>query len=250
MSPSGYRPVSPDTAERCDDGRVTDGNAAVVLAGGRSRRMGRDKADLPWAGTTMLGAVLEVLASAVDGALVVVGPADRPRALPPLPPAVAARVVLVADPVADRGPLQGLATGLRAAAGAGAPRAFVASVDLPRLHTAYVRAVLAALDGPDAPEGTEAALPVVDGHRQPLAAAYATVLGDRAATLLASGARRPGDLFAVSRVRELTAGTLLADPALAAVDPQLTAVRDVDTPADLHALTAPSPPPGDGPDNA
>lgn len=218
-------------------------DAAVVLAGGRSRRMGRDKADLPWAGTTMLGAVLGVVAAAVDGPLVVVGPAARPRPLPALPAATAARVRPVADPVADRGPLQGLATGLRAAADAGARRAFVASVDLPRLHPDYVRVVLGLLD-----EGHEVALPLLHGHRQPLAAAYATALGDRAAALLAAGARRPGELFAASRVREVTADALLADPALAAVDPGLVAVHDVDTPDDVAALTSGATRPAERPD--
>ena len=80
--------------------------AGVVLAGGRSRRMGRDKATLSLGGSSLLAHVLAVLATAVDGPLVVVGAADTPRDLPAgLDPAVRALTTVVHDTVADRGPL-------------------------------------------------------------------------------------------------------------------------------------------------
>ena len=205
--------------------------AAVVLAGGRSRRMGTDKASLDWGEGTLLEHVVGVLAAAVTGPVVIVGAAGTPRTVD------GARVVPVTDDEPGRGPLQGLATGLRAAAARGSTVAFVCSVDLPLIHHAYVAAVLAALGD------AEVALPVVHGHRQPLAAAYRTALGDRAAALLDAGARRPGDLFAASVVRELTAADLLADPALRAADPELDAVRDADTPEEYAALRRRAPGP-------
>jgi molybdenum cofactor guanylyltransferase len=203
--------------------------AAVVLAGGRSRRMGRDKAGLSWGDGTLLDHVIGVLRQAVTGPVVVVGAAGFPR------PVDAADVLSVADDAPDRGPLQGIATGLTTAGAAGRDRAFLCSVDLPRLHPAYVTAVLAALG--DAGD-VEVALPVLHGHRQPLAAAYRTALGPRATRLLDAGARRPADLFAASAVRELGAADLLADPALAAADPGLEAVADVDTPDEYAAARA------------
>jgi molybdopterin-guanine dinucleotide biosynthesis protein A len=211
---------------------TTPATAAVVLAGGRSRRMGSDKALLSWGDGSLLEHVLGVLSTAVPGPLVVVGAAGSPRTVD------RARVVAVTDDAPGRGPLQGLATGLRAAAAQGSTVAFVCSVDLPLLHPAYIGAVLAALGD------AEVALPVLHGHRQPLAAAYRTALGDRAAALLDAGARRPGDLFAASAVRELSPADLLADPALRAADPDLDAVRDVDTPEEYESLrrrTAASP---------
>jgi len=211
--------------------------AAVVLAGGRSQRMGTDKAGLRWGDGTLLEHVVGVLAASVTGPVVIVGTAGAPRTgggarVDP------ARVVSVTDDEPGRGPLQGLATGLRAAAAHGSTVAFVCSVDLPLIHPAYVAAVLDALGD------AEVALPVVHGHRQPLAAAYRTALGDRAAALLDAGARRPGDLFAASIVREPTAADLLADPTLRAADPELDAVRDADTPQEYAALRlrAPGPP--------
>jgi molybdenum cofactor guanylyltransferase len=210
--------------------------AAVVLAGGRSQRMGTDKAGLSWGDGTLLEHVVGVLAAAVTGPVVIVGTAGAPRTVDGarVDPA---RVVSVTDDEPGRGPLQGLATGLRAAAARGSTVAFVCSVDLPLIHAAYVAAVLAALGE------AEVALPVVHGHRQPLAAAYRTALGDRAAALLDAGARRPGDLFAASVVREPTAADLLADPALRAADPELDAVRDADTPQEYAALRRRTPGP-------
>jgi molybdopterin-guanine dinucleotide biosynthesis protein A len=186
--------------------------------------MGADKALLRWGDGSLLEHVLGVLGAAVAGPLVVVAAAGSARTVE------GARVVAVTDDAPGRGPLQGLATGLRAAAAQGSTVAFVCSVDLPLLHPAYVGAVLAALGD------AEVALPVLHGHRQPLAAAYRTALGDRAAALLEAGARRPGDLFAASAVRELSDADLLADPALRAADPDLDAVRDVDTPEEYEAL--------------
>lgn len=187
--------------------------------------MGTDKALLRWGGATLLEHVVGVVRGAVTGPVVVVGAAGAPRTVDD------PRVVAVTDDAPGRGPLQGLATGLRAAAAQGSTVAFVCSVDLPLLHGAYVGAVLAALGD------AEVALPVVHGHRQPLAAAYVTALGDRAAALLDAGARRPGELFAASTVRELAVADLLADPALRAADPDLDALRDADTPDEYAALS-------------
>ena len=191
--------------------------------------MGTDKALLSWGEGTLLEHVVEVLAGAVTGPVVIVGAPGAPRTAGGAR-VDAARVVVVTDDVSGRGPLQGLATGLRAAAARGSTVAFVSSVDLPLIHPAYVAAVLAALGD------AEVALPVVHGHRQPLAAAYRTALGDRAAALLDAGARRPGHLFAASVVREHTAADLLADPVLRAADPELDALRDADTPEEYAAL--------------
>lgn len=183
--------------------------------------MGADKAGLAWAGTTLLARTLDVLAAAVDGPLVVVGAPDR--ALPAVPDGVR----VVADAVPGRGPLQGLATGL-AAVRAGA--AFVCATDLPFLHPAFVRRVLAAL-GP----GVEAVLPHVRGHPQPLAAAYRTALAPVAAGLVEAGERRAGALARAARTTVLDEAALLADPGLAAADPDLRSVVSVDDPASLRS---------------
>ncbi|MGQ0577248.1 MAG: NTP transferase domain-containing protein, partial [Pseudonocardia sp.] len=90
------------------------GTAGVVLAGGRSSRMGSPKAALEWHGSTLLARAAGVLARVVDGPVVVV--AAPGQELPALP----AGVEVARDPVGGRGPVPGIAAGL-GAAGPAAP---------------------------------------------------------------------------------------------------------------------------------
>ena len=129
-----------------------------MLAGGRSTRMGRPKANLEWHGSTLLHRVTGIVGRAVDGPVVVVRAPDQE--LPELPPGVR----VVEDAAEGRGPLQGLAAGLAAVAGE-AELAYVSSTDVPLLHPAFVRAVVRAAADPD----VDVALPVVHGFRHPLA---------------------------------------------------------------------------------
>lgn len=199
--------------------------AGVVLVGGRSSRMGTAKADLDWHGSTLLHRTTALLRRCLDGPVIAV--AAPGQVLPELP----AGVEVVRDPAEGFGPLQGLATGLGAVAEA-APIAFVCSTDMPFLHPAYIARVLACLGE------AEVALPHVRGYRQPLAAAYRTGLGARAEKLIAEGARKPGQLFEVSDVRALTEADLLADRAVAAHDPDLHSVRNLNTPEDYATARA------------
>jgi molybdenum cofactor guanylyltransferase len=199
--------------------------AGVVLAGGRSSRMGRPKAWLDWHGSTLLARAAGLMARTVDGPVVVV--AAPGQELPPLP----AGVEVVADPVEGVGPMQGVATGL-AAARERAGAAFVCSTDLPFLHPAFVRRVVGALGDADV------ALPFARGFRQPLAAAYRTGLAGLVTDLIAQGRSRPGMLYEHCTVVRLTDDDLLADPAVARLDPQLDSVLNVNTPDDYAAARA------------
>jgi molybdopterin-guanine dinucleotide biosynthesis protein A len=199
--------------------------AGVVLAGGRSTRMGRPKASLEWHGSTLLHRVTGIVARAVDGPMVVVRAPDQE--LPPLAPGVR----VVEDAAEGRGPLQGLAAGLAAVSG-NAKVAYVSSTDVPLLHPAVVRAVLRAADGVDV------ALPVVHGFRHPLASAYRTSLLPEIQELIASDRMRPAFLFERSRVRELTEDDLLRDRALAAADPELLSVLNLNEPDDYERARA------------
>jgi molybdopterin-guanine dinucleotide biosynthesis protein A len=190
--------------------------AGIVLAGGRSTRMGAPKAALPWGGTSMLAHVCEVLATALEAPVVVVRAPDQK--LPSLPRSVD----VVEDPVEGRGPLQGIAAGLAAVAPL-AQAAYVSATDVPLLTSAFVRCVAGALD-----DQTDVALPVTDGHHQPLAAAYRTSLVPLLESLLAQDVRRPAELFARCRVRELHEDDL----------PELASLRSVNDPAEYAQVVA------------
>jgi molybdenum cofactor guanylyltransferase len=201
--------------------------AGVVLAGGRSSRMGRPKGALEWHGSTLLHRTAALLARTVGGPVLVVAAPDQE--LPELPP----RVEVVADPVEGLGPMQGLATGL-AALRERAPVAFVCSTDLPFLHPALIRRVLRGFADPE----VDVVLPVARGYRQPLAAGYRTSLAGLIERLLGEGDLRPGMLFRHCRVAQLDDAALLAEPDLARHDPELDSLVNVNEPDDYAAALA------------
>ncbi|HWN32802.1 MAG TPA: NTP transferase domain-containing protein [Pseudonocardia sp.] len=198
-----------------------DTAAGVVLAGGRSSRMGTPKSGLEWHGSTLLYRTAALVARTVDGPVVVVGAPGQK--LPELP----AGVAVVDDPVEGLGPMQGIAAGLAAVADRAAT-AFVCSTDLPFLHTAFVRRVLRALTAPE----VDMVLPVARGFRQPLAAGYRTALAGLITKLVAEGDLRPGMLLKHCQVLQLDDAELLADSALARYDPDLESVVNINTPDD------------------
>jgi molybdopterin-guanine dinucleotide biosynthesis protein A len=196
--------------------------------------MGSPKAALDWHGRTLLDQTVAVLAGATGGTVVVVRAVGQP--LPRLPEAT----IVVEDPRQGRGPLQGIAAGLAALAalgsgtGGGPGLAFAVATDMPFLHVAFVRRVLAVL----AAEGADVALPVARGYPQPLAAGYRVGLAAAADQLVASGRLRPADLFAACNVVRLDEERLLADPALRAADPGLDSLLNVNRPAEYQAALA------------
>lgn len=200
---------------------------AILLLGGRSARMGAPKAGLDWHGTPLSAHVAGLLAAAVDGPVVAVAQPDAPA------PALPAGVELVRDAAPDEGPLRGLEAGLAALEGR-ADRAFAASVDLPLLAPALVKGLLAALDDP----APDAAVPVVDGRRQPLAAAYRVAVLPALRALLAEGERSATALTAAVPVRLLDEAALRALPGMAAADPDLRSLAGANTPAEWERLVA------------
>jgi molybdenum cofactor guanylyltransferase len=206
------------------------GSAGVVLAGGRSSRMGSPKAALEWHGSTLLRRTVGILARATGGPVVVVRAPGQE--LPPLPP----DVEIISDPREGKGPVQGLAAGLGALVDR-ADVAFVSSTDMPFLHPAFVRRVLRAVH-----EGADVGLPVARGYPQPLAAAYRTKLAATAERLVAEERLRPAFLFETCTVARLDEAALKDDPVLAALDPGLDSVVNINEPDDYRtARSQPGP---------
>ncbi len=130
----------------------------VVLCGGRSRRMGTDKAVLCLEGKILLEYVLDQVRLGIgQGRLVVVAAAGQP--LPPL-----AGVEVIRDEEAYPGPLAGLWKAFSSWEG---PEewAMVTGCDAPGLVPGLLRYLGSVQQG-------EVVLPVVGGYEQPLVACY------------------------------------------------------------------------------
>src|SRR3989338_6179724 len=112
--PFGRR-ESPPRGDRAMVERLT----GVILAGGVSRRMGQEKAFLPWGDVTLLEHIIDTLRPAVDEIIVAVSDAQQFDLR---------NVRVVEDLIPGAHALGGLYTGLRAAA---YPRCFVCACDMP-----------------------------------------------------------------------------------------------------------------------
>jgi molybdenum cofactor guanylyltransferase len=220
---------------RSESPAVAPGVAALVLAGGLSRRFGSDKLAAPYAGRPLLDAAVAAAAAVADEVLVVIGPAAAEPRLPEDLP-VPARVVRDAEE--GGGPLAALPAALDATA---APVVLVVAGDTPRLPPGVARLLLDALARPGparpgSPTGGErrrasAAALLVDGSCSPLPLALQREPALREATRLSAMGER--------RLRVLLASlgaTAVPEHAWRAEDPDGDVLRDVDTPEDLAAL--------------
>jgi molybdopterin-guanine dinucleotide biosynthesis protein A len=108
--------------------------------------------------------------------------------------------------------------------------AYASSTDVPLLHPRFIGRVLAAFG-----DDVDVVLPHVGGFRHPLAAAYRVELVDAVERLIAEDRMKPAFLFEECRMRQLDADALLSDPMLAALDPDLDSVLNLNEPADYEA---------------
>jgi molybdopterin-guanine dinucleotide biosynthesis protein A len=188
--------------------------SAIVLAGGRSSRFGRDKLAEPLEGRALLDHAIDAVRSLASEVIVVLAP----DAAPALPSGV--RVVHDAAPF--EGPLTGLLAGL------GTARETVVLVtagDMPELQGSVAEALLDAI----AVGGTDAAVLEDAGRPRPLPMAIARDPARRTAEQLIAGGER--------RLRALVEGlatTVIAERTWRALDPEGRSLRDVDTPNDLR----------------
>jgi len=164
--------------------------SGIVLNGGQSRRMGRDKSALLIAGRPLIARVLDVLSELFDDILVV----GRP-----LPPSLLTRHAArgtrhVVDATPGAGPLGGIYTGLMAMT---RPFAFLAACDMPCLDPAVIRRQLdLLLDGE-----ADAVVPSWDGLWEPLHAVYSQDCLPAARRQLESGDLRIRGFFDHVNVR-------------------------------------------------
>lgn len=190
--------------------------AALVLCGGRSGRMGRSKAGLPFGPEALLQRVVRLVSEVCDLVVVVAAPEQE---LPSLPGGVR----IARDPVAFRGPLQGLAVGL-AAVPAATELVYATATDVPFLRPDWIRLLMDLIGAADI------AIPDVGGYLQPLAALYRAASARPAiAALLAADRLRPVYLMETLRTRVVTTDELRS------IDPDLNTPRNLNTPEEYRA---------------
>lgn len=129
--------------------------SALILAGGKSRRMGRDKARLELAGRPMLVRQIELARQAGAGEVFVSGRADADYS--------AFGCAVLHDLYLGAGPLAGVERGLAAAT---APLLLVLAVDLPRMTVDFLQRLLQEC------RAETGVVSEIRGRLEPLAAIY------------------------------------------------------------------------------
>lgn len=215
----------------------------LILCGGKSTRMGRPKATLPFGPELMLQRVVRLLGEVVSPIVVVAAPGQE---LPPL----SGDVMMARDKREGRGPLEGLYSGLCAIEGQ-ANAVYVTSCDVPLLAPAFVRRMIELLGEHEIAVPVEQSSPLAlqegsdlsqsgsntkrsdpGGFPHPLAAVYRTSLKDRVAALLAADRLRPAFLFENSDTLRVPVDELRS------ADPELTTLLNLNRPEDYAAALA------------
>ena len=188
-------------------GTMSTQSGLIVLAGGRSQRMGRDKAWLELSGRPL---VVHVVQAGLDAGLEVVVVGSPERALPSLP----TPVVRVDDPAerAFDGPLRGFGVGLEHCVSRGIELVCTAACDAPWMSAAHLRFMVRQLiEYPDAaaavptheePPGGRVRLHPMCGSLR-VSPAHAAVQ-----RLLASGQRSARSLFEALQARRVPVSSL------------------------------------------
>lgn len=182
--------------------------------------MGYPKADLPFGGQSLLARVIDRLRAAGLSPIVAVAAANQQ-----LPDDISGDIRVVRDRQPERGPLEGLAVGLQAAA-TDRSTAFVTSCDAPQLAPPLVRHLLEQLGE------YEIVVPCEERFVHPLAAVYRCRLVDRIEQLLKADQLRPLFLIEQSESRRIDVEQLRP------FDPELHSFHNMNRPEDYLAALA------------
>ena len=191
---------------------------AIILCGGKSSRMGRDKATLPFGPELMLQRVIRLVSQIVAPQRIVVVTAPGQK-LPEIP----TEIVVTHDERQNRGPLEGLAAGLRMT-DKNVDAVYVTSCDVPLLVPAFIERMFELLQDHDI------AVPRDGQHHHPLAAVYRTSVLEHVHQLLSADRLRPRFLFDEVNTREVQVDELRS------VDHELATLENLNHPEDY--LTA------------
>ena len=182
---------------------------AFILAGGKSTRMGADKAFVALDGRTLLARALD-LARSVTPEVRIVGEASKFAAFAPV----------IEDQFRDCGPLGGIHSALRASA---SELNLILAVDLPFLSLALLQYVISRARGSPA----SVVVPRAAGGWQPVCAVYRREFADAAETALRQGRYKIDALFDAASTQEISEDELQA----AGFAPRI--FRNLNTPEEL-----------------
>lgn len=180
----------------------------VILAGGLSRRMGRDKALMTCGNQSLLERVRDRLLDHCDEILVV-APPDKLETYGGVQ-----AVSLVADASDLQGPLVGLRAGLAAARH---ELIFAVGCDMPALQAAAINLIL------HSEPQFDVVVPVIGGHREPLHARYSRRCLAAVDQVLEQGVRGIPSFYSEVSVHEI------GEQELRQVDPQLISLTNINT---------------------
>jgi len=188
------------------------GISAIVLAGGKSRRLGLDKALLRLDGEWLLQRILDALATLSDDLLVVANDAGKLAHI---------GVRIVADAWRGDGPLVGIYTGLQAMRH---DRGLFVACDMPFLNLGLL-CYMVGLSG-----NFDVVIPRLGDEVEPLHAIYSRSCTPLVADALARGEHRVVSFFPQARVR------YVEQPEVDAFDTQHRSFFNINTLADLKAV--------------
>jgi molybdopterin-guanine dinucleotide biosynthesis protein A len=188
--------------------------AAFVLAGGKSTRMGRDKAFVDYDGRTLLARMLD-LARSVTADVRIVGSREKFRSY----------AAVVEDAFRDCGPLGGIEAALRASS---SELNLILASDMPFVSREFLQYLID--QARMAPEAG-VVVPLADGRRQPLCAVYRVEFAAVAENSLRVGQYRIDRLFERVRTRVIEPEELAA----AGFSPAI--FRNLNTPEELEEQT-------------
>lgn len=197
-----------------NDHRTITDATAVVLTGGKSSRMGRPKALLPFDGEPLIAHVVRGLKKMFAEAVVVAAPGQE---LPILPAA------LVRDEVAYQGPVSGIYHGLKAST---KEVCFVTSCDAPFLKLQLIAHLLSRISDCDV------VVPYWQERFQPLHAAYRRSVMPLLKEQLERGELRPIFLYDKVRTRKVD------EDEIRRFDPEGLSFLNMNSPADYDAALA------------
>lgn len=185
----------------------------IILSGGKSLRMGRDKAFIEVDGIPIIQRIYSIFENIFNEIIIVtnqIEPYERFK-----------KALTVSDLIVDHGALGGLYTGLYYSS---YPFSFCVACDMPFLNEAIIRYLIKQMDGYDA------IVPKTEDGLQPLHAIYSKTCLKPIKELLDMGKFKIIDFYPLIRIK------IVEEPEFIQFDRMKKSFLNINTPEDLYLL--------------